>query len=193
MKRIAIVVLLATIGWSQTPADNAELKQIYEADQSDRTVSGDKVDWFQVANRDMARRQRVRELMEQDKLVTGKDYEHAAMVFQHGVSADDFLLAHVLAVTAIGKGALSARWLATATLDRYLQRIGQPQIFGTQFLSHTENEKVSWTMDPYNRTLLSPKLLDANCVPDPEDQLEMLKAFEKGEEPKPPKKQPCKK
>jgi hypothetical protein len=193
MKRIAIVVLLATIGWSQTPADNAELKQIYEADQKDREATVDKMDWSKVGPRDEARRRRVRELMEQDKLQTGKDYERAAMVFQHGDIPDDFLLAHVLAVTAIGKGNPGARWLAAATLDRYLQRIGQPQIFGTQFLSHTENEKVSWTMEPYNRALLSPKLLDANCVPDPEDQLEMLKAFEKGEEPKPPKKQPCKK
>ncbi len=26
-----------------------------------------------------------------------------------------------------------ARWIAAATLDRYLQTIGQPQVFGTQY------------------------------------------------------------
>jgi hypothetical protein len=37
------------------------------------------------------------------------------------------------------KSDLDARWIAAATLDRYLQRIGQPQVFGTQFSSTMEN------------------------------------------------------
>jgi hypothetical protein len=43
----------------------------------------------------------VRELLDQGKLLTGKDYEHAAGIFQHGAQPDDFLLAHLLAVTAV--------------------------------------------------------------------------------------------
>jgi len=186
---------VAAIAWPQTPAkpaDNSELNQIYDADQKDRTAKDGKLDWSQVGPRDVARRQRVRELLEHGDVRTGNDYEHAAMVFQHGDVPDDFLFAHILAVTAIGKGSPGARWLAAATLDRYLQRVGQPQVFGTQFSANTENGKeAKWTMDPYNRTLISPALRDANCVPDFEHQAEMLRAFSKDEDPKPPKKRPC--
>jgi hypothetical protein len=41
------------------------------------------------------------------------------VVFKHGEGSNDILLAHVLAVTAIGKGDLDARWLAAAALDRF--------------------------------------------------------------------------
>src|SRR5437588_11427087 len=125
---------------ADAPADNSELKQIYDADQSDReALPGKALDWEKINPRDAARRKRVHELIEQGHLKTGKDYERAAMVFQHGEGSDDILVAHVLAVTAIGKGDLDAQWLAGAALDRFLQRAGKPQVFGTQFLSKTEN------------------------------------------------------
>ena len=133
----------------------------------------------------------MRELIEQNQLRSGADYQHAAMIFQHGDAADDYLLAHVLAVTALGRGDVDARWLAAATLDRYLQKIGQAQIFGTHFSSSMEGGKEKWSMDPYHRTLISPELREANCVPDPEDQAEMLRAFSMGQEPRPAKKPPC--
>ena len=58
------------------------------------------------------------------------------MIFQHGTKPEDYLLAHVLATAALRKGgAPLAPGLVAATLDRYLQSIGQPQVFGTQFLS----------------------------------------------------------
>jgi hypothetical protein len=60
--------------------------------------------------------------------------------------------------TAIGRGDVDARWLAAATLDRFLQRLGQPQVLGTQFSSKMENRQQTWTMEPYNRTLIGPHL-----------------------------------
>ena len=113
-------------------ADNTEIRQIFDADQKDREGPPDKLDWAKINPRDAARRSRIQELLGQGQLRTGKDYERAAFVFQHGDGSDDTLMAHVLAVTAIGKGDLRARWIAAATLDRFLQRVGQPQIFGTQ-------------------------------------------------------------
>ena len=168
-------------------ADNAELKQIYDADQKDR--EGQSIDWSKVGPRDVAREMRVREMIDQALLVTGKDYERAAMVFQHGGSADDILLAHILAVTALGKGETGARWLAAASLDRFLQRVGQAQVFGTQYSFKKPGDP--WTMEPYNRKLVSPLLRDANCVPGMEDQAGMLESIIQGAEPKPPKKKPC--
>lgn len=173
------------------PMDSAELKSIYEADQKDREGSFGALDWTVVGPRDAARRKRVRELIDLGSLQTGKDYERAAMVFQHGDTPDDILFAHVLAVTALGKGGLSARWLAAASLDRYLHRLGQPQVFGTQFTNKDVRSKEGWTMDPYNRQLLAPSLLEANCVPDREHQGVMLTAVRRGEDPPAPKRQPC--
>ena len=96
-----------------------------------------------------------------------------------------------MAVTALGKGGLSARWLAAASLDRYLHRLGQPQVFGTQFTNKDVSSKEGWTMAPYNRQMLAPSLLEANCVPDREHQDLMLTAVRRGEEPSAPKRQPC--
>jgi hypothetical protein len=138
-------------------ADNPELKQIFDADQKDREgPSVANLDWSKLGARDAVRLKRVRELIEAGRLSTGKDYERAAFVFQHGEGSDDILLAHILAVTAIGKGDLDARWIAAATLDRYLQRIGQPQVFGTQFSFTMENGLQIWTMGEFNRSLVAP-------------------------------------
>src|SRR5262245_26743150 len=126
MKRIFLPVLLllfAGPALAEEPADNPEMAAIAAADQAVREGSTP-VDWTVVAQEDAARRARVRELLDQGKLVTGKDFDLAALVFQHGQTPEDFLLAHVLAVRAIALGA-DSQWIAAATLDRYLQNIGR--------------------------------------------------------------------
>jgi hypothetical protein len=190
---IAGVFLVLSLGTSEAAeqTDSTDIKGIYEADQKDRDGSFGSLDWKVIGPRDAARRKRVRELINSGALRTAKDYERAAMVFQHGDTAEDILFAHVLAVTALGKGGLSARWLAAASLDRYLHRLGQPQVFGTQFTNKDVSSKDNWTMDPYNRLLLAPSLLEANCVPDREHQGLMLIAVRRDEEPPTPKRKPC--
>jgi hypothetical protein len=190
----AAILGAATVGIrsdAAEPTDSVELMQIYKADQKDRETPVGGSDWKIVGPRDAARRKRVRELIDQGAVRTGKDYERAAMVFQHGDTPEDILLAHVLAVTALGKGSSGAQWLAAASLDRYLHRLKQPQIFGTQFTNQDLTKKEGWTMEPYNRQLLAPSLLEANCVPDREHQAEMLSAIRRGEGPPAPKRQPC--
>ncbi len=54
---------------------------------------------------------------------------------QHAPKPEDYLLAHDLCVVAISKGFQGARWLAAASLDRFLTNIGRPQRFGTQYFS----------------------------------------------------------
>lgn len=111
---------------------NAEMAAIYAADQADRHAGMD-TDWTVVAPRDRARRQRVRELLDQGLLASGQDYQYAAFVFQHGDEPEDYLLAHALAMAAQAKGKHDAAWIAAASLDRYLSSTGENQIFGTQF------------------------------------------------------------
>ncbi len=153
---------LATQTHTQSNADNPELAQIYQADQQDREAPPAKMDWQEVGPRDAARRQRVRALLTQGAVRTGKDYERAAMIFQHGDKPDDIHFAHILSVTAIGRGNPNARWLAAASLDRYLHLVGQPQVFGTQFTNKEPSNYKTWTMAPYNQDLLGPSLLEAN-------------------------------
>ena len=189
----AILVFFQLICGSDaaTPPDNVEMASIYTADQKDRGSSLEKVNWTVVTPRDAIRRKRVREMIAQGALRTGKDYERAAYVFQHGETPEDILLAHVLAITALGKGNQKARWLSAATLDRYLHRQKQPQVFGTQFVNRDESKQEGWTMEPYNRELIAPSLLEANCVPDREHQTRMLDAVRRGDEPAAPKRKPC--
>jgi len=122
----------------QAPRDNEELTRLHDQDQSDRTPpEGKAIDWTVVGPRDRARSKRVEEMYSQDLLQTATDYYHAALVLQHGDTADDFLLAHEFCVVAISKGKndREARWLAASSEDRFLMNIGRPQRFGTQFRS----------------------------------------------------------
>jgi tetratricopeptide (TPR) repeat protein len=129
---------------------NTELLEMYEADQGDR--SG-RIDWSRVAPRDEERRLRVREILAAGDVKSADDYYHAAMVLQHGRGPEDYELAHELAVKAseLDPEHSTARWLAAAAKDRYLQSVGEPQIYGTQF------RKVDgrWTLDPIDESAVT--------------------------------------
>jgi len=135
---------------------NAELERLYQQDQADREDSekhlGDKKWFATLPERDTARLARAREMARKGELRCPKDYSRAALILQHGSTPDDFLLAHVLSTAAAIGGETDAKWLSAATLDRHLQKIGQPQIFGTQYSFQGKNP---WTMDPYHEDLLT--------------------------------------
>jgi hypothetical protein len=147
---------------------NAEMTRIFEADQADRAPGGPGIDWSAVGPRDEARRARTLALVAAGALASGDDYWHAAFILQHGGETDDFLLAHTFALIAASRGRADATWIAAATLDRYLQKSGRPQIYGTQFV--TPNETRITTQDPYNRLLVSDALRQALGVPPQADQ-----------------------
>ncbi len=140
---------------------NPEMKRIFEEDQRVRQPDK-KMDWIPVNKSDVERRQAVTKLLNDGLLHTGEDFGWAAFVFQHGSMPDDYLLAHTLAIVALRKGYGDALWIATATLDRYLQSIKQPQIYGTQFLT-PQNQPTS--QDPYNRALISDSIRRQLGVP----------------------------
>ncbi len=134
--------------------DNPQMAQIVEADQNDRK-DAIHADSQKVGKADSERRIATASLLHEGKLHTGHDFESAALIFQHGVTSDDYLLAHVLAMVAISKGQTGAVWISAATLDRYLQSIHQSQVLGTQF---TTPGKEPTTQEPYNRDLVSDSL-----------------------------------
>lgn len=144
-----------------TYPSNPEMKAIFEADQADRKA-GANIDWAVVGPRDDARRARTAELLKTGALQSGDDFWHAAFIFQHGEGANDYLMAHTLAVIAAARGRHDATWIAAATLDRYLRNIGQKQIYGTQF---SARPGAPATQEPYDRTLISDALRGALGVP----------------------------
>jgi hypothetical protein len=126
---------------------DAELHELYRADQEERRPRPSGIDWQALAKRDAERVRRVREIVAARRSELGPDdLYHAALVLQHGEERDDFLLAHELAVRAAELDAdhPHARWLAAAALDRALVAAGEPQRYGTQSVF----EQGRWVLAP---------------------------------------------
>jgi hypothetical protein len=169
MKLVVAVLslaLLAAPAGAQTPVEppvsSPQMLQVFKEDQADR--NGATVDWSVVGPRDEQRRATTRKLLADGALHTAEDFRAAAFVFQHGGEAGDYLLAHSLAMVAVGKGDRTALWIASATLDRYLQTVGQKQIYGTQF-TRPRTRGASWTQEPYDHELISDALRRELRVP----------------------------
>lgn len=116
-------------------ADHAELAALFKADQADRAPGTAPADWHEMEKNDLTRQARVRELLDSGAVVTGRDYFHAAMVYQHAQGADGVQVAHELAMIGACLGDKSSRWLAAASYDRMLMNLDRPQRFGTQYRS----------------------------------------------------------
>lgn len=142
--------------------DNADVARLFDEDQAIRQDVS-KIDWNVARVQDAKRREATQKLLDDGKLRSGTDFYNAAFIFQHGDQPGDFLKAHGMAVIAAAKGRRDAVWIAAATLDRYLQNIEKPQIYGTQYRIPT-NEPV--TQEPYDRSVLSDAMRSASGVPD---------------------------
>jgi hypothetical protein len=129
---------------------NKELHSLYEQDQADRHdfEQLDHEQHQQILQRDRQRRQRVEEIIESVGLEAPEDYFHAAMVFQHGETLDDYWRAHELAKKGAELGHPTSRWLAAAAYDRWLMNQGKPQKYGTQYTSRGDEPYRLWDVDP---------------------------------------------
>jgi len=183
------------------PLVPANIHQLFLDDQSDRNGDHNVAAYgSDVTSRDATRRAQTKVLIAAGKLKTSRDFHDAAYIFQHSDEANDYLLAHILAVEAVVKGDASSKWISAATLDRYLQAIGKSQVFGTQYsdksylyvLQHKDdpnlqnrpevNEKGK-TQEPYERDLVPDSLRNDFCVPDLAQQRVNLQVFESGSYP----------
>lgn len=149
---------------------NAELAALFAEDQRDRAGwAGDLGELQAIHERDRMRRERALALIAEGALTAAEDFFHAAMLLQHSDQPEDFRLAHELAVRAVELGhpeEKRARWLAAATLDRWLTSQGKPQKYGTQFFKDkngwrllpvapdtTDAERAEWGVPPLSETL----------------------------------------
>lgn len=178
-------LLAVVLVFGSSAGSKPEIERLFLDDQADRNfggkLTGSAEHWKQVVERDRARRARVRQLIDEGALRTGVDYEQASYIFQHGSESDDYLLAHVLAMTAVAKGNPRGRWIAAATLDRYLHSMRRPQVFGTQYFR--KSAKARWSQAPYDRKLLPDSLRTESCVPAIAQQEAMLAHMDRDEEP----------
>jgi len=169
---VALPLLLPAQEGACTPS--AELQRIYDADQVDRETEA--IDWDFVNPRDEARRARVTEILDAGAAkLCSEDFYNAAMVFQHGREAPQYLMAHVLASIAAARGHEPSRWMMATTLDRYLRAIQQPQIFGTQYY---KDEDGPWNQGEFDRSFLSDSLRALFRVLTLEQQRERLQRLD---------------
>jgi hypothetical protein len=158
---LSTLVPPASLAAAAPAQNNAEMKAMFDADQAARQDIG-KIVPLELFKDDAERRKRTRVLIDAGQLVSGDDFYHAAFIFQHGSEPEDYLLAHTLAVAAVAEGRSDAKWIAAATLDRYLQELHQPQIYGTQFSTKVDGIT---TQEPYNRNLVPDALRKVLGVP----------------------------
>jgi len=170
LRAIGILLIGAAAIWSATPKHSAlqELRAMAKADQDCRMAGGS------CAQEDEIRQRRVLTLLAEGKVNEPEAKECAALILQHSgltlcdgryqaISLDNFLLAHLLAKSAASQGRRSARWLAAASLDRYLVFSGKPQKYGTQTVfdpalqrlvvppvdpATTDAERAEWGVEP---------------------------------------------
>lgn len=131
-------------------AASDELGEIFVADQDDRKESP--IDWSIVGRRDRERRERVAELIAAGEVRCRADLYRAALVYHHGYSPRHYLLAHILATAAAFEGHEPAIKLSASTLDRFLRRIGRPQVLGTQLGEIPGEDQLS--PEPFDREML---------------------------------------
>jgi hypothetical protein len=192
-------------------AQSTSIHELYLEDQADRGAAPGRKSASpeQMAANDAERRRRAHQLLDAGRLKSASDFHDAAFIFQHGDAPDDYLLAHALAMVAVSKGDPHGRWIAAATLDRYLQSIGRAQVFGTQYLTRSYVEYLSkaaaaqsakkkdnddensgtknpeeWVQEPYKSSLISDSLRAEYCVVPLEEQRKNVTAMNQGNEGK---------
>jgi hypothetical protein len=140
-----------------------KLKEIVDEDRSMR--QNPDVSAREVALADAGHRRVVYEFLSQSVITEPEDLYRAALILYHsqaGACPETSLLAHYLANEAVNKGYDEARYLAAASLDRYLVASGVPQRYGTQYTtsgkggvrllpydsSMTDEERALWNVPP---------------------------------------------
>ena len=102
-----------------------------------------------LATEDAKRRAEVYRMLKRNAIASPLDLEAAALILQHGNDTTDFWTAHTLAMRSVALGDEDARWLAAATLDRYLMTKQLPQKYGTQTVLNPATGKMElYTVDP---------------------------------------------
>jgi hypothetical protein len=151
---LALLVATTTV-FAADLLSNTELREVTSQDQAARSGSVGAIDWKVVSAQDAARRMQVAEILRKGEVKTSEDYYNAALVYQHGETADDIRLAYSLATVAVALDPenKAAKWLTAAAWDRIMMRVGQPQWYGTQYSKLNNSE--AWQLYKMDETVVS--------------------------------------
>lgn len=150
---ICLLFFLLVNTCAQVKEDNAELKKLVAADQADRSGESDE----KLAPNDDLRRQKVFELLAQNKIMTPKDKYNASIILHHtgmvfidnqlkSKSVENHYLAYQLAKAAFEEGYQKAQYLVAVTYDRYSWMAYGYQKYGTQ-TTFKDDKEVWVTID----------------------------------------------
>lgn len=118
-----------------------ELNGIFEADQAERTVGHENIDFDKMRENDKPRLARAKEIYEAVKAgaldLDGEELWKLGMLFQHSPEIEDYLTAIEIGTLSAEKGSESGAWLSAAAEDRYLLNTGGKQKWGTQFVKES--------------------------------------------------------
>lgn len=83
---------------------------------------------------DKLRLEKTEKILASDKTLTTQEVLAAAFIMQHGSEVKHYRMAMELALQSfeLDPNNLDAIWLASAAQDRYLLKINEPQVWGTQ-------------------------------------------------------------
>ncbi len=111
-----------------------ELQSIVQADQDDRKDWKNKTpaEIEKVVSRDEIRRMRVGEIFGKGCFSKAADYAAAALVFQHGNSADHFFQTYIWSKRGVDLGDSNQKRMMALGIDGYLVNVGKKQLFATQ-------------------------------------------------------------
>ncbi len=136
---IYLLIFVLSQGLFSQISDNVELRKMYEEDQASRLVP--KIDWVNLTKCDKLREKRVYELIDSNKVVTGLDYYHSAMIFQHGADSIAYRMAVKQMKKAVELDSTINKWLLAAAIDRELMSRKKPQVYGTQYIKNVQTGK----------------------------------------------------
>jgi len=139
MRRLSLLIAAGSLLACSPPAPTRaqlerELRDLFEADQAERSGPIEAVDMNALNQKDSVRRGRLRAMVADSVLGSAKSYYYAAMLMQHGVDSTAYRQAHDWArrSEAIDSTRIEVRWLVAAAWDRYQMSRGAPQWYGTQ-------------------------------------------------------------
>jgi hypothetical protein len=118
---------------------SSELQEIVSADQADRQIPGNQINWDKVSAADELRAKRVAEIFAEGCFKTAADYAAAALVFQHGVVPDHYYQAYLWSKEALALGDTTQKLMVANAIDRYLMSLGFKQLFGAQSFRNGPN------------------------------------------------------
>lgn len=142
MRRICLLGLVSLLSWEQAPS----LAELAQEDQEQRRGG------VRPARSDEDRIRIVLQRLAAGEVKSGKDRLHAGLILQHtplevrdgkvmSKSPDNYLMAHYLFLRAMEEGEVAAKYLAAASMDRYLSFTEGIQKYGTNRIIDAKTEE----------------------------------------------------